>query len=527
MIAGFGDRINLFADWDGSEPADGFIIEAGREWDVLAVSAVPLGRNHRVELTLRRSVHGVVAEASERLIGRHRLIITVESPSRALESTISATPSAYVDDEEGIRLERHPTGEIEFDVSVAEPRSSIGQALRLSEASRQPVRIAPTSELDLSEASGFTVAFWFKSVDLGEVLFSTWNGSSLEDYPFEFVVQPSGEIRVYTSRGGMHYSLGSKVPIADGRWHHVAYSVSFLDGRAVMAVDGSLVDSRFLPGTGELQLSKLTLGGRYGQNTVVDGLLDEVLILPAYKTAEEIGRLARVPVETLDPEPNALRFGFESKRSRTALENVDEEAEFVTSDLTLHQPVVDVVAEFQPGRVLLTWTLERPEPQVITVERSHDGVTFEPVHRRVIDAIDLEHVRSDEVFAFEDFVSEDARIQFYRIRQEFADESVIQSSMIKVGIGAPETPSAIELIGNTPNPFSTGTEVYFRVDEPTPMQLSVWSVSGHLVKILAGGTREVGLHRIPFSASDLPSGTYFLRLETESGVQTRKMILRR
>ena len=163
----------------------------------------------------------------------------------------------------------------------------------------------------------------------------------------------------------------------------------------------------------------------------------------------------------------------------------------------------------------------------MTVERSEDGFQFDQIHRIVIDEIELERMADQEPFEYEDFVGDSAPVHFYRLRQEFEDGAVLESQMIKVGIGAPEVPSEVELLGNSPNPFSTSTEVSYRVDEPSTLRLSVWSVSGHLVEFLATGTREVGLHRVPFQAGDLPSGTYFLRLETDTGIQTRKMIVRR
>jgi hypothetical protein len=222
-----------------------------------------------------------------------------------------------------------------------------------------------------------------------------------------------------------------------------------------------------------------------------------------------------------------MAFGFDAEPAEGRFRGLRAEVDLVASDLTLHQPVTDVVAEFQTGEVSLTWKIDRPEAQVITVERSQDGLVFDQIHEVVIRESDLEHFREGQVFSYEDFVSEDTRISFYRIRQEFADESVIQSAMIKIGVGAIELPTKVELIGNSPNPFSTTTEVYYRVNHATPVRLSVWSVSGHLAEVLANETAEPGLHRVPFDAGGLPSGTYFVRLETDEGVQTGKMILRR
>lgn len=325
----------------------------------------------------------------------------------------------------------------------------------------------------------------------------------------------------------MHYSLGSGLPVADGSWHHIGYSVRFDDGFAFMTVDGEEVDSRFLPNPADDHLKGIAFGSRRGEEVAFDGLIDELLIEPQAKTAEEISRLTRVPVDALEIVPASMAFGFDRTPSSGKIRGVNDETDLVASDLTLHQPVTDVVAEFQTGQVSLTWKVERPEAQVITVERSKDGLVFDQIHELVIRDPDLDHLHEGQAFSYEDFVSEDTRISFYRIRQEFTDRSVIQSAMIKVGMGALEVPTKVELIGNSPNPFSTSTEVYYRVNHSTQVRLSVWSVSGHLAEILVNETQEPGLHREPFDAGGLPSGTYFVRLETDEGVQTTKMILRR
>jgi len=528
-----GEDINLFADWDGTHPTDGFTIETADAWDVVAVEAVRLGRNDRVTFSIRKSVDGVVAEASESLVGRHRLIITLRSPNEPSSSTVLVSPSVRVEDSSGYRLVPEHRHELEFDVSVVTAPPS-GRALQLSESRSRAVIVDPAGVPSLSDASGFTVAFWLKSIDRGKVVLSSWTGNEFEDYPFEFVIDAAGEMHVYSGQGGMHYSVGSGRPVADGSWHHVAYSVSYATGLAIMTLDGVEVDSRFLPDMSRVEIAGLSIGGRYGRERdggerSLNGLVDEFVFLPASRSAEEIGRMSRVPVAALESEPGAVVIDFEPSETRPLIVGVDVDADYAPSNLILHQPVTDIVAEFRPGSVSLTWVVVRPESQLITVERSDDGFLFETINRIAIDIDEVESNRTSaqRFYSFEDFVSEESPIYFYRIRQEFADQSVIQSKMIKIGVGALETPTTIELIGNSPNPFATSTEVYFRTFEPTQLRLSVWSVSGHLIEVLASDTRDSGLHRIPFEAGDLPSGIYFLRLETNEGVQTRKMIVRR
>lgn len=532
IVASPGDEINLFSDWDGTQPADGLAIETEQGWEVIAVEASRLGRNDRVVFSLRRSVNGVIAEASERLFGRYRLIVTMMSPSIPSSATVSVTPLIRVEDSSGSHLTPQNRYEVEFDLNVEKTRPSSGHALRLSEFQARPVVVDLSGVPDLTDASGFTVAFWLKSVDRDKVVLSSWNGNEFEDYPFEFVIDAGGEMRVFSGRGGMHYSLGSRMPVADGTWHHVAYSVSFAGGLAVMTLDGTEVDSRFLSTTSHVEINRLSIGGRENQDggtgeKYLNALIDELVLLPATRSVDEVSHMARVPIAAIESDGGTVLLDFEPGPARSRFMRVNPDADFAASDLMLHQPASDIVAEFHPGSVSLSWIIVRPEAQVIIVERSDDGVLFEVIHRTTIVEIDPGSSHQGERYSYEDFVSDDSPIYFYRISQEFADNSVIRSQMLKIGVGTLEMPTSVELIGNSPNPFSTSTEVYFSVLEPTSLRLSVWSVSGHLIKQLAAGTRDTGLYRIPFEAGDLPSGIYFLRLEIDQGVQTRKMIVRR
>ena len=48
---------------------------------------------------------------------------------------------------------------------------------------------------------------------------------------------------------------------------------------------------------------------------------------------------------------------------------------------------------------------------------------------------------------------------------------------------------------------------------------------GELVKTLSDGMYEAGYYNITIDASDLSSGTYIYRLESNDFVETKKMIL--
>lgn len=78
---------------------------------------------------------------------------------------------------------------------------------------------------------------------------------------------------------------------------------------------------------------------------------------------------------------------------------------------------------------------------------------------------------------------------------------------------------------NYPNPFNPITVIKFSLPLKSNVSLKVYDILGREVKTLINGIKEAGIQEIPFEASNLSSGIYFYRLETQDFTQTRKMIL--
>jgi len=86
------------------------------------------------------------------------------------------------------------------------------------------------------------------------------------------------------------------------------------------------------------------------------------------------------------------------------------------------------------------------------------------------------------------------------------------------------------LKGNHPNPFNPQTTVFFTLDRPQHVRLSVIDLQGHRVAVLADGEFGMGEHPVLWNGTDTqgkaaPSGTYLIQMETEDGVQGSKMSL--
>ncbi|HEU4364513.1 MAG TPA: FG-GAP-like repeat-containing protein [Candidatus Krumholzibacteria bacterium] len=88
----------------------------------------------------------------------------------------------------------------------------------------------------------------------------------------------------------------------------------------------------------------------------------------------------------------------------------------------------------------------------------------------------------------------------------------------------------VALEQNMPNPFNPRTEIWFELPGETPAKLSVYNAHGALVRVLENGVFPAGRHRAVWTGRngwgvDSASGIYFYRLESNFGVQTRKMVL--
>jgi len=90
---------------------------------------------------------------------------------------------------------------------------------------------------------------------------------------------------------------------------------------------------------------------------------------------------------------------------------------------------------------------------------------------------------------------------------------------------AGETPEEYRLDEPFPNPFNSTTTIRYSLPEETRVTLSVRNISGQTVAVLHRGFMSAGSHSSSWDAAGMPSGIYFLTLETEKFTRTRKVLL--
>jgi hypothetical protein len=86
-------------------------------------------------------------------------------------------------------------------------------------------------------------------------------------------------------------------------------------------------------------------------------------------------------------------------------------------------------------------------------------------------------------------------------------------------------PTEFDLTQNYPNPFNPSTKIEYQIPEISFVTLKVYDVLGSEVVTLVNEEIPIGRHEVEFNATSLPSGIYFYRLQADSFVETKKMVL--
>ncbi len=93
-----------------------------------------------------------------------------------------------------------------------------------------------------------------------------------------------------------------------------------------------------------------------------------------------------------------------------------------------------------------------------------------------------------------------------------------------------QAPSAFTLERNYPNPFNPSTTIRFSLPREGRADLKVYDLAGRLVRTLVDEVLPATTHSVEWQGRDdrgrvVPSGTYYYRLSTDSGMAVRRMTL--
>ena len=78
---------------------------------------------------------------------------------------------------------------------------------------------------------------------------------------------------------------------------------------------------------------------------------------------------------------------------------------------------------------------------------------------------------------------------------------------------------------NYPNPFNPSTKINFTLPKQGLIKLKIYDILGREVRTLVNEVKTAGNYSINFDASDLVSGVYFYRLQTNEFTDVKQMVL--
>ncbi len=93
-----------------------------------------------------------------------------------------------------------------------------------------------------------------------------------------------------------------------------------------------------------------------------------------------------------------------------------------------------------------------------------------------------------------------------------------------------ETPASFRLHDAVPNPFNPTTTISFTLPHPTRVELAIYDLEGKLVRTLVDRPENSGTYNELWNGRDdagrdVPAGVYCYRLETDTFMQAKKMVL--
>ncbi len=96
----------------------------------------------------------------------------------------------------------------------------------------------------------------------------------------------------------------------------------------------------------------------------------------------------------------------------------------------------------------------------------------------------------------------------------------------------PARPAACVLSAAVPNPMRSGTRIAFQLPADAPVSLSVFDVTGRLVRTLVDETRPAGAHTVTWDGTDrngtrVSAGVYLYRLRAGAFTRTQRLVVTR
>jgi hypothetical protein len=88
-----------------------------------------------------------------------------------------------------------------------------------------------------------------------------------------------------------------------------------------------------------------------------------------------------------------------------------------------------------------------------------------------------------------------------------------------------QIPKEYSLSQNYPNPFNPSTTIKYSLPKDGLVTMKIYDLAGREVAKLVNEVKKAGNYQVQFNASNLASGVYFYRIQSNDFVMTKRMVL--
>jgi len=431
--------------------------------------------------------------------------------------------------------------------TVTEPRYSGSNAIAL-DGVEDYLTIPQLPGISFSSQDNFTIECWLKTTATNMVVFSKrdaaqlskpretgipleWDKSNTTPYPYELSINKYGLPIVTASDGVLLKSIAGDFFVADGLWHHVAVTNNGQSSLLKLYIDGICTDSTVAK-LGENRNTKpVIIGSRMGKENFFAGSLDELRIWSVERSEKEIQGWMNTSITSKEKGLIAL-YHFDEPTWSTGKvaknaqgdENLNAVLHgspvFVSSTAPVFLELLFFTADILGNTIELRWaTGNETNLKGFLLEKR---VESEPYRELAFQPAVKSNLRQ-KAYSFTDVVTPDnAGVFYYRLKQLNNDGTFRYSDEIKVGTGLVKD---FILEQNYPNPFNLKTSISYTLLADTYVLLRVFDLVGQEIAVLVNKKQSAGRYSVDFEGTNLTSGIYIYKLQTEHFYETRKMVL--
>ncbi len=201
------------------------------------------------------------------------------------------------------------------------------------------------------------------------------------------------------------------------------------------------------------------------------------------------------------------------------------------SDASLPVDLAKFSARCKGRSVLLEWTTESETDNLgFIIERKTDDSDWMTIASYLThDALQGQgNTSSASEYAFTDLDVEPKTTYDYRLSDVSIKGKVNIYASLSVTVDAAPEKSTME--NAYPNPFNPQTFIAYHLSDNVEVNITVFNLLGRQIKTLYTGQQLAGSYHVYWNAMDkngskVPSGSYFIRMQTDNYVQVQKVLL--